>query len=158
MANGTRGGSNDASLPLVASDDITSGTFNGQSAQVMKLGTGPDSTLDLIDSAHPLPVSSARGLGGGIIQKVTTLTNANTAYPIPATPLTGRASIIVQAVDTNTDPVWIGSSTVTAGAATTGGIKLMPGQSLSLDLQAGVVLYANSTTTGQKVASLEAAF
>lgn len=156
MPNGTRGGSNDASLPLIAADDITSGTFNQQSAQVMKLGVGADSALDLIDATHPLPVTSPRGFGGAISQKVTTMALPDTAYAVPTSALASRATLLVQACDTNTDPVYIGGASVTAGTGTLGGIKLMPGQSLSLDL-AGVALFAVAAVAGQQVATLEVA-
>lgn len=157
MANGTRGGSTDTSLPLIASDDITAGPFNGQTAQIVKLGVGADNALDLIDSAHPLPISSPRGLGGGIVQKVTTLTTAGTAYAVPTSALAFRATLLVQAVATNTDPVWLGGSGVTADAGVAGGIRLMPGETLSLDL-ASIALFAISTAPNQLVATLEIAF
>src|ERR1035437_5225780 len=101
-----------------------------------------------------IPVSSP-GLSGGILQSVTTLTNATTAYPIPATPLAGRASILVQAPATNTATIYIASSTVTADTAATGGTALLSGQSVSIQLAAAVLLYAISATAGQKVQTLE---
>lgn len=103
-----------------------------------------------------LPVSSP-GLSGGMLQTITTLTNAATAYPVPATPQAGRASLLVQAADTNTAAIYLGKSTVTADAAATGGIKLLPGQSVPMQLAAAVLLYAISTAAGQKVVTLEVA-
>lgn len=155
MANGTRGGSTDAGLPLIATDDITSGPFNGQAAQIVKLGVGPDNALDLVDSnAHPLPVSSPRGLGTFIMSKVTTLGTAGTAGALPTSALAFRASVLVQAVATNTDPIWLGGSMVTPDAGPSGGIRLMPGESMSFDI-AGVALFGVSTAAGQQVATME---
>lgn len=158
MSSGTRGGSNDATLPLIASDGITSGTFNAESAQVMKLGVGVLGALDLVDNAHPLPVSAViRGQSGGIIQKVTILTNANTAYPVPASAQVGRVAILIQASRSNTDSIFVGSASVTADYTATGGIELLPGQSFSDELAASVAVYAASPTAGQKVATFETA-
>lgn len=61
MSDGTRGGSNDVTLPLVATDDLTSGTFSGSKAQVVKLGVGAHNAMEEVDATHPLPVSDAGG-------------------------------------------------------------------------------------------------
>lgn len=149
MADNLRGGSTDATLPLIATDDV-----GGVQFQKVKLDLGGDGLSVPVVGALPI---STPGLAGGILQTVTTLTLATTAYPVPATPLAGRASVLVQALDTNTAAVWIGKSTVTADSAATGGIKLLPGQSVSMQLAAAVLLYAISTATVQKVATLEIA-
>lgn len=49
---------------------------------------------------------------------------AVTATKLPTTPLVGRIYIMIQNVGTAT--VYIGSSTVTAGTTSTGGIQLLP--------------------------------
>ena len=95
------------------------------------------------------------GLAGSIKQAVTAV--AASAVPVPTTALTNRSSIIVQAPASNTLNIYLGASTVTADEAATGGLKLLPGQSIPLSLAAGVVVYAISTSTGQHVVTLEAA-
>lgn len=133
----------------VATDDV-----GGVQFQKVKLDLGGDGLSVPVVGALPI---STPGLAGGILQVTTTLTNATTAYPIPASPLAGRASILVQALDTNTAAVFIGASSVTTAGAATGGVKLLPGQSLSIQLAAAVLLYAASASAGQKVATLELA-
>ena len=113
-------------------------------------------TVIIASDQGAIPVS-APGLAGGILQSVTTLTNATTAYPVPATPLAGRASMLIQAPATNTAAIYIGSSTVTADTAATGGTALLPGQSIPIQLAAAVLLYAISASAGQKVQTLEMA-
>ena len=109
---------------------------------------------------QPVPGSAAfsvtpGGLAGSIVQTVTSV--GATAVPVPTTALTGRSSILVQAPASNTLNIYLGASTVTADEAATGGLKLLPRQSLPLSLAAGVVVYAISTSTGQHVVTLEAA-
>jgi hypothetical protein len=102
----------------------------------------------------PLAVSQP-GLSGGILQSVTTV--GVTAIPIPASPLAGRATMLVQASPTNTANIYLGASTVTADTAATGGIMLLPGQSIPISLAAAVILYAISTVAGQLVRTFEVA-
>ena len=108
----------------------------------------------LISGNTALPVTPG-GLAGSIKQTVTAV--AASAVPVPTTALTNRSSIIVQAPASNTLNIYLGASTVTADEAATGGLKLLPGQSIPLSLAAGVVVYAISTSTGQHVVTLEAA-
>ena len=122
--------------------------------QVVKLDLGGAGASVPVVNAIPI---SQPGLAGGILQSVTTLTNATTAYPVPATPLAGRASLLVQAPSTNTAAIYIGSSTVTADTAATGGTMLLPGQSIPVQLSSAVLLYAISTVAGQKVQTFEMA-
>jgi hypothetical protein len=105
-------------------------------------------------SGTPIPVSQP-GLSGGILQSVTTV--GATAVPLPATPLAGRATMLVQASPTNTASIYLGASTVTADTAATGGIMLLPGQSIPISLAAAVILYARSTADAQLVCVLEVA-
>lgn len=55
MSDGTRGGSN-AGLDVIATDDLTSGTFSGQKAQLVKLGVGAHNAMEEVDATHPLRV------------------------------------------------------------------------------------------------------
>ena len=114
---------------------------------------GADGGL-LISGSTALPVTPG-GLAGSIVQTVTSV--GASAVAIPATPLANRSSILVQAPASNTLNIYLGAATVTADETATGGIKLLPGQSIPLNLAAGVVLYARSTSTGQHVVTLEAA-
>jgi hypothetical protein len=93
----------------------------------------------------------------GILQTVTTLTTEDTAYHVPATALTGRRTLVIQAPRTNTASIFIGSATVTADHAATGGAELLPGETMSLDVSAGVVVHAISAVAAQKITSLEGA-
>ena len=109
---------------------------------------------------QPVPGSAAfsvtpGGLAGSIVQTVTSV--GASAVAVPATPLANRSSILVQAPASNTLNIYLGAATVTADETATGGIKLLPGQAIPLNLAAGVVLYARSTSTGQHVVTLEAA-
>ena len=112
------------------------------------------SAVVIASDQSAIPVTPG-GLAGSIKQTVTAV--GATAVPVPTTALTNRSSILVQAPADNTLNIYLGASTVTADEAATGGIKLLPGQSIPLNLAAGVVLYARSTSTGQHVVTLEAA-
>ena len=107
-----------------------------------------------VSGGVPLAVSEP-GLSGGILQSVTTV--GATAVPLPATPLAGRSVMLVQASPTNTANIYLGASTVTADTAATGGIMLLPGQSIPISLAAAVILYARSTVASQLVRVLEVA-
>jgi len=97
-----------------------------------------------------IPVSQP-GLSGGILQSVTTV--GVTAVPLPATPLAGRATMLVQNVGATT--IYLGASTVTASTAATGGLQLLPGQSVPISLAAAVLLYAISSAAGGLVVTFE---
>ena len=56
MADNTRGGSNDATLPLIATDDV-----GGVQYQRVKLDVGGDGASSPVTSISPLPVSLAEG-------------------------------------------------------------------------------------------------
>ncbi len=131
----------------VATDDV-----GGVQYQRVKLDLGGDGLSVPVTGALPI---STPGLAGGIQQTVTTV--GTTAVTIPATPLAGRASILVQAADTNTAAIYLGKSTVTADTASTGGIKLLAGQSIAMQLAAAVLLYARSTAASQNVITFEMA-
>jgi hypothetical protein len=77
------------------------------------------------------------------------------AVPVPGVPLTGRASLLVQNVGTGT--AYLGSSSVTADEAITGGVQLLAGQSISLDLAEGTELYCAAAVATVKLVALETA-
>ncbi len=96
---------------------------------------------------------SEPGLSGGILQSVTTV--GATALAVPTTPLAGRAAMLVQNVGATT--IYLGKSTVTADTAVTGGLQLLPGQSIPISLNVSVILYAISSAAGGLVMALEVA-
>lgn len=59
MADGTRLNSNSSSGDLIATDELSSGGFSGQKAQVVKLLIGADAAGELVSNSTPLPVSDA---------------------------------------------------------------------------------------------------
>jgi hypothetical protein len=96
---------------------------------------------------------SSPGLSGGIEQTITTV--GATALTVPAAPLAGRASMIIQNVGATT--IYLGDSSVTADTGAAGGVQLLPGQSVPMQLAAAVLLYAISSGAGGLVATLEMA-
>jgi hypothetical protein len=76
---------------------------------------------------------------------------ANTATALPASALTGRKRIMVQNKDTNS--IFIGASDVT----TANGLEVAKGATLSLEIGAGVTLYAISAAGSAPVRVLEQA-
>ena len=63
--------------------------------------------------------------------------------------------MLVQNVGATT--IYLGTSTVTADTAATGGAQLLPGQSVPISLAAAVLLYAISSAAGGLVQTLEVA-
>jgi len=131
----------------IATDDVA-----GVQYQRIKLDLGGDGASSPVVGAIPV---SQPGLSGGILQSVTTV--GATAVPLPATPLAGRAAMLVLADSANTANIYLGASTVTADGAATGGIMLLPGQSIPISLAAAVILYARSTVASQLVRTFEVA-
>ena len=141
----TRGGSNDATLPNIATDAVA-----GVAYQVVKLDLGTAGAS--VPVVNALPVSSP-GLAGGILQTITTV--GATALTVPASPLAGRASMLIQNVGATT--IYLGTSTVTASTGAAGGLQLLPGQSIPIQLAAAVLLYAISSAAGGLVMTFEMA-
>ena len=131
----------------IATDDV-----GGVHYQTVKLDVGGDGVSVPVEDA--LPVRQT-GLITGVLQKITTVSTS--AVAVPATALTGRASIVVQNVGSTT--IYLGSATVTADTAATGGIQLAAGATLPypVSLSDAVDLYAISSGAGGLVATLEAA-
>lgn len=132
---------------VIATDDV-----GGIQYQRVKLDLGGDGASTPVVGAIPV---SQPGLSGGILQSVTTV--GVTAVPLPAAPLAGRATMLMQADPANTANIYLGASTVTADTAATGGIILLPGQSIPISLAAAVILYARSTAASQIVRTFEVA-
>jgi hypothetical protein len=145
MADESVRGGTDA-VPVLG--DLVGANF----AQRVKLDLGGDGVS--VPVVNALPVSQP-GLSGGILQSVTTV--GATAVALPATPLAGRATMLIQADAANTATIYLGASTVTADGAATGGIALLPGQSIPISLNAAVILYARSTVASQLVRTFEVA-
>ncbi len=80
----------------------------------------------------------------------TSVTIGTTPTPLPATALTDRRLIIVYNISGAT--VYVGNSLVRPG----NGIPIGNGASLSLNLDAGVVLYGVENTGGREVRVFEA--
>lgn len=94
------------------------------------------------------------GLSGALLQQVVTV--GLVAVQVPAAALANRRAIIIQALASNTKTVYLGSATVTADETATGGIQLVPGASISVEL-GGAILSAISTAAGQHLAIIEGA-
>lgn len=86
------------------------------------------------------------------LQQVVSVQNTATALPTAA--LAGRRQIMLQNVSNS--PVYVGSATVTTSGATQG-IKVGPGDTLSLDLGQAVPIYAIATANNKDVVALELA-
>ena len=91
-------------------------------------------------------------LNFGIKQSITSITTTATA--IPATALSGRKSLIIKNLGTAT--LYIGSSTVTADTAATGGFTLAQNDFFQADIGADTVLYGIVASGSQNVAIIEA--
>ncbi len=115
-----------------------------------KAGTGSLSVVPATDATFAV---TQRGITGCILQSVTTV--GATAVLVPAVALAGRATMLVQNVGATT--IYLGASTVTAGTTATGGVQLLGGQSVPIDLAAAVILYAISSAAGGLVACMEIA-
>ena len=129
---------------------------------ISEVGTAASLGQKTMAASSPVVVASDQtlnvsqpGLSGGILQSVTTV--GATAVALPATPLAWRATMLVQADSANTANIYLGAATVTADGAATGGIMLLPGQSIPISLAAAVILYARSTVASQLVRTFEVA-
>lgn len=133
----------------VATDDVS-----GVHYQRVKLIDGTaDSTVAITGtSGGALNVQDA-SLAGAIL--ATAVTVGTSAVTLPASALTARRAILIQSDPTNTAYIYIGGSAVTADAASTGGFMLGPGQSFSLSLAVGLVVYGRSTSASQIVRVIE---
>jgi hypothetical protein len=134
-------------------------TYSGDTADVQVVGlaafSGSDdakTVTDITASGSALNVQPT-SLSATILATVVTV--GTSAVTLPASALSGRRSVTIQSDPTNTAYIYIGSSAVTADAASTGGFMLAPGQSLPIDLAAGLVVYGRSTSASQAVRVLE---
>ena len=88
-----------------------------------------------------------------IRQQVVTISAAGGADKIPATPLRGREFLMIKNIDAVT--IYIGSSTVTADEAATGGDQLLPSERVYLEYTSDVDIYGAVAAGTAKVAILE---
>jgi hypothetical protein len=119
-----------------------------------KAGTSSAVVTSTQGVAGGVPVAiSEPGLSGGVLQRVTTV--GIIALTVPAAPLAGRATMLIQNVGATT--IYLGSPTVTADTAATGGLQLLSGQSIPISLSSAVLLYAISSAAGGLVMTFEIA-
>ena len=133
-------GYTEGSGKTIAADDV-----GGALHQRMKISIGADgSASDLAREPSPVANGSCKP----------TKVNVTSTPASLVTALTNRCQIIVQNRDT-ANSLYIGDSTVTASGAT-GGIEVMPGGSITLNLGPGVALYAvtDSATVEARVLEL----
>jgi len=84
----------------------------------------------------------------------TTTSIGGTAAKVPGTALNYRRAIIVQNNHAS-NTVYLGSSTVTADTAATGGYQLGPGDSVAFTLDGSVDLYAIASAASTPVCTIE---
>ena len=126
-------------------------------ATILLVDTDMDVSVTSLASAIAGASSSSSAFGGfsGPVRSTVVNVGNGVATVLPAATLTNRKAVIVQADAGNTLPIYIGGSTVTSGSgSSTGGYALTAGQSLPIDLGAGL-LYAIAGGAGQKAIVLE---
>jgi hypothetical protein len=127
--------------PVVAADEVTDGTLGTVKVQYVKL---MDGTLDGTSKA----VISSAGLQ--VIERGTTIASDNASVTTSAASVLASSSTRRTAVLTNlgSDYVWIGDS----GIAVNKGIRLAPGQALTIDKAPTPAIYAVASSGTQTVA------
>lgn len=125
----------------VAADEVTDGTLGTVKVQYVKL---MDGTLDGTSKAS---ISSA---GLKVIERGTTIASGNASVTTSAATVLASDSARRTAVLTNlgSDYVWIGDSGITANE----GIRLAPGQTLTVDRAPTPAIYAVAASGTQTVA------
>jgi len=86
--------------------------------------------------------------------KQTIVSVGTSATPIPTTALSGRKSIMIKNLDSAT--VYIGSSTVTANTASTGGFPLAQNEVFIGDIGENTIIYGIVASGNNNVACIEA--
>jgi hypothetical protein len=127
--------------PVVAADEVTDGTLGTVKVQYVKL---MDGTLDGTSKA----VISSAGLQ--VIERGTTIASGNASVTTSAATVLAADATRRTAVLTNlgSDYVWIGDSGITANE----GIRLAPGQTLTVDKAPTPAIYAVAQSGTQTVA------
>jgi hypothetical protein len=127
--------------PVVAADEVTDGTLGTVKVQYVKL---MDGTLDGTSKA----VISSAGLQ--VIERGTTIASGNASVTTSAATVLAADATRRTAVLTNlgSDYVWIGDS----GIAANEGIRLAPGQTLTVDKAPTPAIYAVAQSGTQTVA------
>jgi hypothetical protein len=125
----------------VAADEVADGTLGTVKVQYVKL---MDGTLDGTSKAS---ISSA---GLKVIERGTTIASGNASVTTSAAAVLASDSTRRTAVLTNlgSDYVWVGDSGITANE----GIRLAPGQSLTIDRAPTPAIYAVAASGTQTVA------
>lgn len=125
----------------VAADEVNDGTLGTVKVQYVKL---MDGTLDGTSKAS---ISSA---GLKVIERGTTIASGNASVTTSAATVLASDSARRTAVLTNlgSDYVWIGDSGITANE----GIRLAPGQTLTVDRAPTPAIYAVAASGTQTVA------
>ncbi len=90
-------------------------------------------------------------LDNGILQTITSVDNTATA--LPATAFAGRKSMLIKNLDNVT--VYLGSDTVTADTASTGGHPLIQYDAVSIDLGENTIIYGITASGSSNVSTLE---
>jgi hypothetical protein len=134
----------DVTLPgtgaVVATDDV-----GGKQYQRIKLDLGGNGLAD--PAVGSVPVTP----GGFTSWNQELVVVGTSAVALPTTALTSRKTLLIQADSANAAVIYVGESGVTADTAATGGIQLSAGQSIALDVGAGVTVYGRSTSATQRV-------
>ncbi len=145
-------------LPLDGIDAVTI-TATSYPATILYVQTAVPSTLSTPQSFAGASGGGATvnvetvGLSGSFLSTVVTMTGA--AVPVPAAILANRRGLTLQAAPDNTSTIYVGGSTVTADEASTGGIQLAAGATLTIGAGSAIV-YAIGAA-GQKLIVLEGA-
>lgn len=94
----------------------------------------------------------AKPLDIQFLQQIRTV--GNTATTIPATALRGREFVVIKNLHA-TATIYIGSSTVTADEAATGGDPLLPAERVYMEFSSDVIVYGIVASGTAKAAVLE---
>ncbi len=111
----------------------------------IKIGNG-SGTFAGVTSAGGLQTSEL----SGVQFQTSQYTIGTSAVQVTVTPLTGRKSISLKSAGI----IYVGNS---SGVTTSTGFLINTGEAISMDLDGSHVIYAISSTTGQKLYALELA-
>lgn len=180
MTTGTRGGSTDSLAPLIATDILTTGDFNGEAAQVVELGVLSAGDLVRVNSAAPLPVvqTGTPGLPTGAATETTlaaqnvligAVTETAPATDTASSGLNGRLQRIAQrltsllaklpalgtAGSASTDVITVQGIASMTAVKTDGSGVTQPVSAASLPLPAGAATAAGLTSIDGHVDGIE---
>lgn len=124
--------SGDQGIQSLAVRKDAQGSNVGSDGDYSSLLTWSEGSLKVVDIAN-----------GAMLQQQVSVTS--TAAKVPSSPLANRKSILFQNVGSN--PVWVGSATVTTSGATTG-IQVPANSFIDLDIGPAVELWAVKNAAG----------